>query len=247
MWVEMYEDGIDESRDHSVCEGLGGSGGSHARGGGSRTRGSGLLIAAPLRIEALLIDSATRTAQVCRTGMGRERSLTAARELRAHPAAAILAMGFCGGLQESSEPGDVIVSSHLLRDECDASGRQATPIACSGADVLAAALAERELRVRCGTVVSVAAFARGKTRTELRDRSQAIAVDMESAWLASHLHERPFCAVRIVVDTPTRELTHPLATLAGGMRAAIVLRRVARAVDDLVGTHGVHTVFGIDS
>jgi 4-hydroxy-3-methylbut-2-en-1-yl diphosphate reductase len=208
---------------------------------------SDLLIAAPLRLEALLIGSATRTVQVYRTGMGVERSFTAARQLRKQPAVAFLAMGFCGGLEASSEPADVIVADRLLRNE--AIGRDeipARPTACAGADVLVPALASRGLRVRRGMVVSVAQRVRdSRWRAELAERG-AIAVDMESAWLAGALREWPFGAVRVVVDTPTRELTRRLATLTGGMRAALVLHRVAGAVDELICEHGVHTVFGVD-
>jgi 4-hydroxy-3-methylbut-2-en-1-yl diphosphate reductase len=208
----------------------------------------GLLIAAPLRLEALLIGSATHTAQVRRTGMGSERSLAAARKLlRERPAIAVLAMGFCGGLDESSGPGDVIVADRLLRNAV--TGRDERPVeptACAGADALAATLASRGLRVRRGMVVSVAQPVRGRRRTEFRMRG-AIAVDMESAWLAFGLEGWPFGVVRVVVDTPARELRLSPATLTGGMRAAVVLRRAAGAVDELVRECGVHTIFGTDS
>ncbi len=209
---------------------------------------SDLLIATPLRIETALVGCATRTAQVRRTGMGYERSLAAARELHEQPAGAFLVMGFCGGLEESSEPGDVIVADRLLRDEII--GRDAypaRPTTCAGADALAALLASRGLRVRRGMVASVTRQVHNKwRRAELSERG-AIAVDMESAWLAHGLEERPFGVVRVVVDTPARGLTRPLATLTGGVRAAVVLRRAAGAIDRLVAEHGVHTVFGSGS
>lgn len=209
---------------------------------------SDLLIAAPLRLEALLIGSAMRTARVCRTGMGVERSFAAARQLRKQPAVAFLAMGFCGGLEEAAEPGDVIVADRLLRNEV--TGRDeipARPTVCAGADALVPALAGHGLRVRRGMVVSVTQPVRdSQWRADLAGRG-AIAVDMESAWLAGALREWPFGVVRVVVDTPSRELTRRLATLTGGTRAAMVLRRAAGAVDQLVRERGVHTVFGADS
>jgi 4-hydroxy-3-methylbut-2-enyl diphosphate reductase len=205
-----------------------------------------LLVVAPMRLEALLIGSAMRTTPVRRTGIGVERSFAAARELCKHPAAAVLVMGFCGALEELSKPGEVIVSDRLLRNEFDREERPAEPTVCAGADALTETLADHGLRVRRGMVVSVAELARGRCLEELRDRG-AIAVDMESAWLARGMDGRPFGAVRVVVDTPTRQLTRPLATLTGGARAALVLRRVAGAVEELVRERGVHTVFGIDS
>lgn len=208
----------------------------------------GLLIAAPMRIEALLIGSAMRTVQVCRTGIGCERSRAAARELRRRPAVAVLAMGFCGALEEAFRPGDVIVSDRLLRNEFDVNERQVRASVCAGADALVAALADRGLRVRRGMMLSVAGTkpVRGPMRAELRETG-AIAVDMESAWLAHGLEGRPFAAVRVVVNTPARELTRPLATLSGGLRAAAVLRRAAGAVDELVCARGVHTLFDVNA
>jgi 4-hydroxy-3-methylbut-2-enyl diphosphate reductase len=212
--------------------------------------GGGLLIAAPMRLEALLIRSAARTVTVRRTGMGCERSFASARELREQPMSAVLVMGFCGGLDESMEPGDVIVSDHLLRNEFNRDDRLiAKPTVCAGAEMLAAALADRGLRVRRGMILSVAGTGpvRGSYLRAKLCQTGAIAVDMESAWLAHGLDGLPFGAVRVVVDTPTRELTCSLATLTGGIRAAAVLRRAAGAVDEVVRERGVHTVFAIDA
>jgi 4-hydroxy-3-methylbut-2-enyl diphosphate reductase len=211
---------------------------------------SGLLIAAPLRLEALLIGSAVSTAQVRRTGMGRERSLAAARALLEDHAAALLVMGFCGGLSESAQPGDVIVCDGVLLNELIGRDEAQGPaMVCGGGDSLAAALESHGLRVRRGTIVSVSRPVRGSRRRAALHALGAIAVDTESAWLARGLYGRdpdgqPFGVVRVVVDTPTRELMRPLATLRGGIRASLVLRRVAHAVDELIREHGVHTVFG---
>jgi 4-hydroxy-3-methylbut-2-en-1-yl diphosphate reductase len=211
----------------------------------------GLLIAAPLRLEALLIRSAARNARVRRTGMGHERSFAAARKLSRQPSTAVLVMGFCAGLQESARPGDVIVADSLLCNEFDRTGysRVVKPIACVGAAALAGALADGGLRVRRGTVLSIAGTkpARGAELAKYHEETGAIAVDMESAWLAFGLREWPLAAVRVVVDTPVRQLRRPLATVSGGIRAAAVLRRVASAVDELVRESDVDTVFGIDS
>ena len=57
-----------------------------------------------------------------------------------------------------------------------------------------------------------------------------LAVDMESAWLSPAAAGRPFAVVRVVLDTPAREIYRPLATLVGGLRAWRVLRRLAPAL-----------------
>ena len=62
-----------------------------------------------------------------------------------------------------------------------------------------------------------------------RARHGAIAADMESVWLAPGAGGRPFAVVRVIVDTPARELRNLPAT-GGAVRAAWVLRRAAGAV-----------------
>ncbi len=57
-------------------------------------------------------------------------------------------------------------------------------------------------------------------------------MDMESAWLAPGAGERPFAVVRVITDTPARELTNPLLTVAGGARAMAALRRAAGALHE---------------
>src|SRR5439155_11205457 len=81
------------------------------------------------------------------------------------------------------------------------------------------------LSVRYGPIVSI-----GHVAKELR-HTDAIAVDMESAWLARAADGRPFGVVRAVVDTPARALSNPVATAVGGLRA---LRSLARATPGLV-------------
>ena len=61
-------------------------------------------------------------------------------------------------------------------------------------------------------------------------REGVLAVDMESAWLAPAAAGRPFAVLRVVLDTPAREIYRPLATLAGGLAAWRALRRAAPAL-----------------
>jgi 4-hydroxy-3-methylbut-2-enyl diphosphate reductase len=53
---------------------------------------------------------------------------------------------------------------------------------------------------------------------------------MESAWLAPAAAGRPFAVLRVVLDTPSREVFRPFATLAGGVAAWRALRRAAPAL-----------------
>lgn len=84
-------------------------------------------------------------------------------------------------------------------------------------------------RIRVGPVVSVDHLVSGPERGLLAAEG-ALAVDMESAWLAPAAAGRPFAVLRVVLDTPDRELYRPLATLAGGLAAWRVLRRATPAL-----------------
>ena len=113
-------------------------------------------------------------------------------------------------------------------------------VSCQDAALLAGALARSGLLVRRGTVVCVSRLALGERRAELR-QAGALAVDMESVWLAPGASEGPFAVVRVVLDAPAHELLRP-QMLPTALRAARALGRVARLLEGLVGRHGVHTV-----
>jgi 4-hydroxy-3-methylbut-2-enyl diphosphate reductase len=84
-------------------------------------------------------------------------------------------------------------------------------------------------------------------------RSGAIAVDMESAWVAEAARGRPFAVVRVLSDTPEHELRQvlpvgpPLPTHANAMRAMSTLRRVGAALGALRRQDELHTVLGVSS
>ncbi|HTA34239.1 MAG TPA: hypothetical protein VK721_12525 [Solirubrobacteraceae bacterium] len=187
-----------------------------------------LLVAAPMRIEAALISSGTRRALVRKTGMGPRRSQAAADGLAADSARAMLVLGFCGGLDATSVPGEVIVAEdvYAAADEGHAEQR----VRCDLHDQLVHRLTGRGLKVRAGSVVCVSRLALGDRRAELH-AGGAIAVDMESVWLAAGAGGRPFGVVRVVLDSPTHELLRVRAA-AGALRAALALRRVAGALHD---------------
>jgi 4-hydroxy-3-methylbut-2-enyl diphosphate reductase len=161
--------------------------------------------------------------------MGPTHAKTAASELAAHPASRLLVVGFCGGLDEESAPGEVIVAEEVYAapDEGHAEER----VRCGLAGELVAGLTGRGLKVRVGNVVCVSRLALGERRAELL-AGGAIGVDMESVWLAGAAGERPFGVVRVVLDSPRHELMRPQA-IGGALRAAKALRRVAGALHEL--------------
>jgi 4-hydroxy-3-methylbut-2-en-1-yl diphosphate reductase len=180
---------------------------------------SGLLVLAPLRIEALAARRSGGT--VMRTGMGPSRSEAAALEAARRPAKAVAVLGFCGALDPDLEPGDLVVADELR----GANG----PFACDGAAAVASVLETAGLRARRGPLVSVRKPARGGARKQLA-ADGSIAVDMESAWLAPAAAGRPFAALRAVVDTSSHELLRP-RTVVSGITAYRALGRAAGALE----------------
>jgi 4-hydroxy-3-methylbut-2-enyl diphosphate reductase len=195
---------------------------------------SDVLVTAPLRLEALAIRAGARRLRIQKTGMA------AVEKLRSDPAGALVVMGVCGGLEEGCRPGEVVIADELLDGE-HPEMQQRVP--CPSAESLARALEHRGIVVRSATIVSVARIAHGEKRVELRERGAAV-VDMESAWLAAGAGRRPFAVIRVVADTPSREVTRPLLTLTGAARAALSLRRTAAALEELVREQGIYAVLG---
>jgi 4-hydroxy-3-methylbut-2-enyl diphosphate reductase len=186
---------------------------------------SRLLLLAPMGLEARALRRGVRAAQIVRTGMGPRRARRAAGRAAGSDAAAVAVVGFAGALSPELEPGDVVVASELqTRDG-------STVATCPGASVIAGILGRQGLPVHTGPIVSVQTPAVGAARARLGQLG-ALAVDMESAWLTQAAAARPFAVVRVILDTPERGLSRPLATLAGFRRASRVLAAVGRGLEE---------------
>ena len=124
-------------------------------------------------------------------------------------------------------PGEVIVARDVYAavDE----GHPEERVDCTLSEALLGRLTGLGMKVRAGSVVCVSKLALGERRAELH-AAGAIAVDMESVWLARGALGRPFGVVRVVLDAPEHELMRPQA-VGGAVRAAMALRRVAAALD----------------
>jgi 4-hydroxy-3-methylbut-2-enyl diphosphate reductase len=186
-----------------------------------------LLALAPLRIEAAAVRAGAPGARVERTGMGARRARRAAAAFGGagiDGAAAVAIAGFGGALDPSLEPGELVVATEVRSPS-------GVVIACPGAELLAGLLRRRGLRARSGPIASTRRPVTGAAAREELRATGAIAVDMESAWLAPVAGERPLAVVRAVVDGPGRELLDPRATIAGALRARRALREAARALE----------------
>jgi 4-hydroxy-3-methylbut-2-en-1-yl diphosphate reductase len=210
---------------------------------------SDVLVVSPLAVEALAVRSAAPGLRVRTTGMGPRKALASVPRLLADPAGALVVVGFGGGLPAKSKLCEVVVASEVLT--VDEHGRAAAEsIPCEAAGALADAFGEHGIEVCRGAVASVGEIVTGEARARM-EASGAVAVDMESAWVAQAAHGRPFTVVRVLSDTPERELRQrlpvglPLPTVGDGLRAMYALRQVGAALGRLRRQGSLHTVLGL--
>ncbi len=179
-----------------------------------------LTVLAPLSVEARAVRAGAPWARVQRTGMGPRR---AARVVHENEGGPVLIAGFCGALDPDLEPGDIVLATELR-------GPTGTTL-CPDPTILAGVLRRGGLRVRVGPIASSQRLVVRERRRTLQ-RSGALAVDMESAWLAPATRAQPLVTLRVVLDTHRSELHRPLRTVAGAAIAYRTLRRACELVED---------------
>ena len=166
-----------------------------------------------------------------RTGVGPRRAKAAALE---HLPGATLAItaGCCGGLVASLAAGTLVVPDQILQQTgrdvqtCPAPARHWTGRARESATRLG-------LESVAGPLVTVnkAIFSRG-SKQATQSRTNAVAVDMETAAVAQVAHELevPHLSLRVVLDP----LGYPLLSLATLATAAFRLRSVCEPLAPLI-------------
>ncbi len=177
-----------------------------------------LLVLAPMAVEEAAVRGSGR---VLRTGMGPERARIAAARALAVDAAGVAVAGLCGGVSPELRPGDAVCASELRSAD---GGTVATP----GSALLVAALRRRGVRAHVGPLQSTDRILTAAERARL---DGALAVDMESAWLARSAEGRPLAVLRVVVDAADRRLGDPRLA-RDGVRALRALRRSSGALRD---------------
>ncbi len=217
----------------------------------SPVTGAGLLVCAPLRLEARAVRRGLRSAS--RAGAGQAgasqfgASQFGASQFGAGQAGAgrVVVTGY--GPRRAAARADALrqepfgalavagtgggLSAELRPGDLVVAsevsdGRSVIP--CPSAALLAGELRRAGLRVRVGRVVTVDHLVRGTERERLA-ATGALVADMESAVLARAAGGRPLAVVRAVSDTPERPLASPGA-LGGGLAALRSLRAAAPAL-----------------
>jgi len=143
-----------------------------------------------------------------RTGMGRRMAEAAINYiLDCYPVSTVISFGLCGGLTEELQAGDVVLCSPLYRGDGDISMERGSSGTChSDAGLLSLAgngFESRHIRWVQGACVTVPkVVSKPKSKQDLGKAFSAVAVDMESYWIAKIVSERriPFLAVRTVSD-----------------------------------------------
>ena len=181
-----------------------------------------LVVLAPLWLEARALRPALPGATVLRSGIGPARARRAAQDVaqRVPAPRAVAVAGVCGSLDPRLAPGDVVIASELRG--------AGAPRTLESAKPLARALEARGIAVHLGPILSLDHVGRRAERESLA-ATGALAVDMESAWLAALADELPFAVLRVVSDGPGHEL-FSTRVFANGIRALRALRAAAPAL-----------------
>jgi hypothetical protein len=161
-----------------------------------------VLAVCAMGVEAWGVRRRARHVRVLQVGIG-------GRPLAALPGIVISA-GLCGGLLPGQVPGTVVIPTEVV-DE------RGVTHACDRGVVAALTKAARYLRypVTGGSMISTSAMVTGSGREAWASRGH-VAVDMESAAVASSASR--FGVLRVILDTPTRELSDAWAVPVRAIR-----------------------------
>lgn len=169
-----------------------------------------LVVLAPMRVEATALRRGLPRATVLRTGMGRVKSLALAARIRDESFDHLVIAGVCGSLDNEFRVGHVIVPAQVSAPDVGA-------VDCAVDDDLLDVLRTTGLTVHAGSLVCAAKLVTNKRAVQQHRGSGAIAVDMESAWLATAAAGRPVTVVRVASDSPSQPLFHPGAVYWGSL------------------------------
>lgn len=140
----------------------------------------------------------------------------------------VVSFGLAGGLDHGLRPGDVVIGTNAVAEKASFAAHSRL------VSILSEGLACVAKKTKVGSVAGVDAPAMHPlAKAALREKTDAVAVDMESHLAAEFAERRgiPFVAVRVVSDPASRALP-PLAAHAvsadGSINFAFVLRELRR-------------------
>jgi adenosylhomocysteine nucleosidase len=167
------------------------------------------------------------------TGVGRARAADGARLLiRYFSPQALVSFGFAGGLTPELARGTLVIGTALV---CEDSSRKMAAANRDLVDQVQAAADAEELPVQQGVLVTTHQLvADPAAKSDLRGRSGACAVDMETAGIVEVAHQTglPWVAIRAIVDGAGDSL--PAACLTtlhedGHVAAGQLIRTICRS------------------
>ena len=181
--------------------------------------GTGLLVLAPLRLEANAVRRGLTdpSSTVRHAGLGASRARKTAGQAGPLSFGALAVMGTAAGLSDDLTPGDLVVASAVTDGE--------TTVTLPGADLLAAELRRAGLAARAGRLVTVPKLVRGGDRERLAAEGYLVA-DMESGALAAAAAGRPLAVIRAVSDAGFGP-----GMVGGGIAALKSLRKAAPVIE----------------
>ncbi len=186
--------------------------------------GAGLLVFAPLRLEASAVRRGLRDpgSRVLRTGMGAAKAARMVKESNPGPFGAMIVMGTAAGVDPDLKAGDLVVATEV------SDGTDTVPL--PGADLLAAELRRAGLRARAGRLATVPLLVKSAQRSRLAADGY-LAADMETAVLLGAEGGRPRAVIRAVSDSGFGPgmVTGGIAALRSLRLAAPVAERWAAA------------------
>ena len=180
----------------------------------------GLLVLAPLRLEANAVRRGLTNpaSRVVHAGMGATRARKSAGKSQPHPFGAMIVMGTAAGLSADLGPGDLVVASEVTDGE--------TTVALPGADLLAAELRRAGLTARAGRLITVQKLVKSAERVRLAADGY-LAADMETAALLDAANGRPMAVIRAVSDAGFGPGMASSGLIRGGIAALRSLRKAA--------------------
>jgi len=168
-----------------------------------------------LRLEAVAVGG-----EVVRMGMGHAKAGAAGARLAPTlaPGRPVAIVGIAGGLEAGLQPGQLVVADALQPPD------GAEPLVLPHAGAVADHLRTLGRDVRIGAVACSTTIVHGAARAELA-RGGALAVEMESVWLARAVRQHPLVVVRAVGDTERHGF------VSGNIKALMALRGLRPALE----------------